>query len=348
MLLDRPLHPMEGCSFRAACHKGQPLTYESQQVSTDSGTRLVAYRWPAQGDTIACLVIVHGMAEHARRYTRLAEHLASAGIEVHAFDLRGHGATTRSIDHGDLGERCSWQTLIDDVQRVRQRAAGHADGAPIFLFGHSLGSFIATAVLEQFGDMYTGAILSGTDRPSPTQCRAAALLARIECARMGANGVSDALQRLTVGAYDRRLARYYGPVRGNAWLSGDDAAVDAYNADPDCGFALRVGAWHTLLNGIARTSSAHRLRRLPMTLPLLILAGRDDPMGKFGRGPQRVARALDCDGQRDLELRLYDGQRHELLHDIHADTVIADIRRWLEARALKAAHTAAPFPRHKE
>jgi len=339
---------MEGCSFRAARYKGQPLTYESQQVSTDSGTRLVAYRWPAQGETLACLVIVHGMGEHARRYARLAEHLAAAGIEVHAFDLRGHGATTRSSDHGDLGERCSWQTLVDDVQRVRQRAAGHTDGAPIFLFGHSLGSFITLTVLEQHGPMYAGAILSGTDHPSALRCRAAALLARIECARIGPGGASNTLQRLVIGAYDRRLARYYGPVRENAWLSSDDTAVDAYNADPDCGFALRAGAWHTLLRGIAGTSSAHRQRRLPMDLPLLIVAGRDDPMGNFGRGPQRVARALDCDGQRDLELRLYDGQRHELLHDTHADTVIADIRRWLETRALKAAHTAAPFPLHKE
>ena len=320
------------------------MTYESEQVSTDSPTRLVAYRWPAQSPTRACLIIVHGMAEHARRYAHLAEDLAAAGIEVHAFDLRGHGATTAAVDHGDLGERCDWQTLIEDVERIRQRAAARTPRVPIFLFGHSLGSFIALAVLAQYGEAYAGAILSGSDRPNPLACRAAAVLARIECARIGAHTRSQALQRLIIGAYDRRLARYYGTLRSNAWLSTDDSAVDAYEADPDCGFALCAGAWHTVLCGIARSASAYGLRRVPMALGLLVIAGRDDPMGNFGRGPQRMARAWAADGQRDLELRLYDSRRHELLHDQHADTVIADIRRWLDARIPHApAHTRTPF-----
>ena len=327
---DRPIDSVTGCSFRVPGHTGQLLTYETQQVSTDSATRLVAYRWPAQGAPRGALIIVHGMAEHARRYARLAEYLAAAGIDVHAFDLRGHGATTAAIDHGDLGERCSWQTLVDDVQRVRQRAARDVGSLPIFLYGHSLGSFLAMSVLQQYGDAYAGGILSGSDRPGRSQCGAAALLARIECARLGTDGVSRPLQQLIIGAYDRRLSRYYGSVRENAWLSSDAAAVDAYNGDPDCGFSLRAGAWHTLLRGIARSSSSYRLHQLPMRLPLLIMAGRDDPMGGFGRGPQRMARALDGDGQRALELRVYDGQRHELLHDTAADTVMADVRSWLD------------------
>ena len=340
-LADRAIASRTGCSFRVPGHTGQPLTYETQQVSTDSATRLVAYRWPAQLKTRAALVIVHGMAEHARRYARLAEYLAAVGIDVHAFDLRGHGATTAAVDHGNLGERCNWQTLVDDVERVRQRAARDAGNVPIFLLGHSLGSFIAMSVLQQYGDAYAGGILSGTDRPGRMRCRAAALLARLECARVGPDGVSKPLQSLIISAYDRRLSRYYGSVRENAWLSSDSAAVDAYNGDPDCGFPLRAGAWHMVLRGIARSSGAHRQRQLPIRLPLLIIAGRDDPMGGFGHGPQRVARALDGDGQRALELRLYDGQRHELLQDTGADTVMADMRSWLDRWA---SHPEAGAP----
>lgn len=307
------------------------MTYESQQVSAEGGARLVAYRWPARTTPRASLIVVHGMAEHARRYARFAEHLAEHDIEVHAFDLRGHGATTRSVDHGFLGDGCRWSHLVDDVQRLYRRARDQT-GGPVFLFGHSLGSFIAQSVLQQSGHDYAGSILSGTDMPNRLQCRAATWLARMEIARMDATGASDLLQRVTLGAYDRRLAKRFGPVRDNAWLSSDDAALDAYEADPDCGFALRAGAWLEILRGIVRSSAAHARRRIPRDLPLLLVSGGDDPMGGFGRGPERLARALDGDGQRDLELRVYESQRHELLHDRSADTVTADIRSWIEAR----------------
>lgn len=307
------------------------MTYESQQINARGGARLVTYRWPARARPRAALVIVHGMAEHARRYARFAQALSERGIEVHGFDLRGHGATTRSADHGFLGDDTTWDVLIDDIQRI-QRRARDISGAPVFLFGHSLGSFLATSVLQHHGHDYAGAILSGVDMPGSPQCRMAALLARLEIARMDTHGASDLLQRLTVGTYERRLDRHFGPQRANAWLSNDGAAVDAYASDPDCGFALRAGAWHTLFNGIASTSGAHARRRLPVDLPLLLIAGRDDPMGRFGRGPERLARALESDGQRDLELRLYEDRRHELLHDRAADTVIADIRSWIVSR----------------
>lgn len=307
------------------------MMYESQQVSASGGTRLVAYRWPAQTALRANLLIVHGMAEHARRYARFAQALAMRGIEVHAFDLRGHGATTRSLDHGFLGDDTTWNVLIDDVQRIYQRVR-ESNGRPVFLFGHSLGSFLAQAVLQKHGADYAGAILSGTDMPNRLQCRAAAVLARLEIARVDTIGTSAVLQRLTIGGYDRRLARRFGPVRDNAWLSSDDAAVDAYNGDPDCGFAMRAGAWRTILRGIVASSGAHARRRIPTRLPLLMIAGSDDPMGYFGRGPERLARALRSDAQRDLALRLYEGRRHELLHDRSAATVTEDIVGWIEAR----------------
>ena len=308
------------------------MTYESQQVSAEGGTRLVAYRWPASVRARASLVIVHGMAEHARRYARFAQKLARRGIDVHGFDLRGHGATTRSVDHGFLGDRATWDTLVDDIQRIRRRARENSGGAPVFLFGHSLGSFLAMSVLQQHGHEYAGAILSGVDKPGRLQTRLAALLARIEIARMDTTGASDLLQRLSVGAYDRRLKRRLGDDRPNGWLSSDAAAVTAYESDPDCGFALRAGAWHTVLRGITRSQCAHARRRIPVDLPLLVIAGGDDPMGQFGRGPERLARALEGDGQRDLQLRVYEGRRHELLHDSAADTVTDDIRNWIDAR----------------
>lgn len=320
------------------------MAYESQQVSAEAGARLVAYRWPSAAPPRAALLVVHGMAEHARRYERFAEHLALRGIDMHAFDLRGHGATTRSVEHGFIGDDTRWETLLDDVERVRQRVS-QTSGARVFLMGHSLGAFIALATLQSRGEHYAGAILSAPDVPSRLPCLAARVLARIEQARLEPSGTSDMLQQLIVGPFDRRLARRLGAVRPNAWLSSDEAAVAAYEADPNCGFPMRAGTWAQLLRGIMRSSSAPARRALPADLPLLLLSGSDDPMNRFARGAKRLARDLENDGQQDLELRIYEGLRHELLHEHAADTVSADIRDWVLDRApapARSRHTHAP------
>lgn len=326
--------------------KGQPVTYDSFEVSTDDDTRLATYRWPASDRAArAIVIIVHGMAEHARRYDRFARALAADGIDVYAFDLRGHGATTPAADHGYLGANADWRTLLDDIARLRTHALDQSGRLPVYLFGHSLGSFLVQSALGRRGAGYAGAMLSGVDLPSRSACRLAALVAALESSRVDATGHSRLLQRLTFGTYNRRIARRAGAVETEFdWLSSDPNAVHAYIRDQDCGFALATDSWRRLLRGIARASSPHRRRRIPARLPLLIVAGRDDAMGGFGRGPNALARSLAADGQQGLELRLYDGARHELLHDYCADTVTRDIRAWLASRQPPAAasHPSTP------
>lgn len=310
----------------------QTTTIQTLQVSTDDDTRLAAYRWPAEGRARAVLIIVHGMAEHAGRYDRFARHMAAAGIDVHAFDLRGHGRTTVPASHGHMGTEGVWQALVDDVARIRTHALDIAGRRPVFLFGHSLGAFIAQAVVQQRGNAYAGLILSATDKPNRIAYRAAAAIAAMEAARVDATGTSALLQYLSLGAYNRRLKRRLGHVESAFdWLSSDHEAVAAYIRDPACGFAMRTGTWRQLLRGIARSQSPHAQRGMPARLPLLIVAGRDDPMGGFGRGPAALARDLDNDGQRDIQLRLYDGARHELLHDYTATRLNTDVLAWLES-----------------
>jgi len=309
----------------------ETIEIETLQVSTDDDTHLATYRWPAEGHARAILIIVHGMAEHACRYDRFARHMAAAGIDVHAFDLRGHGVTAPAVDHGYIGTADDWQALVDDVARIRTHALDTVGRRPVFVFGHSLGSFIAQAVLQERGDGYAGAVLSGTDQPSRLGCRLAAGLAALESARVDATGRSALLQRLSMGAYNRRLKRRTGHVHTPFdWLSSDRRAVADYNNDSACGFAMRADTWRQLLHGIARTCSPHARRAMPPHLPVLIVAGCEDSMGHFGRGPRSLARALDNDGQRDVDLRLYADARHELLHDHTAERVNSDVLAWVE------------------
>ncbi len=313
---------------------------ETLEVKTDDNTPLAAYRWPAPDGAHAIVIIVHGMAEHARRYQDFAHTLAENRLDVYSFDLRGHGATTPAVDHGYLGVNIGWQTLIDDVTALRALALNISGALPVVLLGHSLGSFIAQGVLQTRGSDYAAAVLSGTDKPSRLMCRLGAAIAGLEAARVDGTGRSAIMHALTFGAYEKSLKRRTGSKRtAFDWLSSQVEAVDTYVQDPDAGFAIRTASGRCLLRGIAAVQSPHAGRKAPARLPLLIAAGGDDPMGGYGRGPAALAAAYDNDGQRDVTLRLYDGARHELLHDIVAESFTQDVLAWMSERDILGRRT---------
>lgn len=306
---------------------------ETLELTGADDAPLAAYRWPAANETRGIVLIVHGMAEHARRYERFACTLAETGRDVYSFDLRGHGATTAPVDHGYLGTNIRWQTLIDDVTALRALALSTSGKLPVVLFGHSLGSFIAQGVMQVHGSDYAAVVLSGTDKPGRMMCHLGASVAGLEAARVDATGRSAVVRALTFGAYEKSLKRRIGTKRTPFdWLSSQPESVDAYIDDPAAGFDMRTSSWQCLLRGIARVQSPHARRKTPSSLPLLIAAGSEDPMGGFGRGPRALAAAYENDGQRDVTLCLYDGARHELLHDTVAASFTQDMLAWMSDR----------------
>lgn len=281
------------------------------------------------------------MAEHARRYDRFAGQLAAAGLDVHAFDLRGHGATTATIDHGYMGSEVRWQMLLDDVAAVYAHAVHTSGRLPVILFGHSLGSFIARSVIQTCGSDYAAAVFSGSAAVSRVVCHLGTLAAAAESVRVDPTGRSRLLRALSFGACERALKRRIGGRRTRfGWLSSRKAAVDAYIDDPQAGFDLRAGSWQRLLPGIAQTQSPHARRRTPRELPLLFASGGNDPVGRFGRAPRALADAYTNDGQNDVSTFVYDDARHELINDTTADEFTHDMLAWLAARGLADAGSA--------
>lgn len=281
----------------------------------------------------AIVLIIHGMAEHARRYDAVAGELNAAGLEVHAFDLRGHGATAERVDHGHVGNQTRWKDLLADVAAARAHALDVSGDLPVIVLGHSLGSFIAQSAVQTQGRDYAAAILSATARPSRLLCRAGALVAAAESTRMEPSSRSTLLRAMSFGAYERAMARRLGGQRTRFdWLCARDDVVDAYIEDPDTGFDLSNASWRCLLPGIAGIQAPYARRRVPDNLPLLDIAGSEDPVGNFGDGPRAIGAAYRNEGHRDMTTRIYEGIRHEPLFDLNADEVMRDVLEWLAAR----------------
>ena len=301
----------------------QPFT-----LTAPDGTSLHVHRWLPQGEVRAVVQIAHGMAEHAARYAHVAQALTDQGYAVYANDHRGHGQTARTEDDlGFFAPDRGWMLVLDDLYRVNRRIEEEHPDAPRLLLGHSMGSFLVQQYLFTFPATVQGAALSGTTRHPAAIVEAGAVLARTEIRRQGPKGRSKALVAAGFGAFNAPFA----PARTNFdWLSRDPEVVDAYVADPRCGFACTNRMWLDLFSGLRVIRQIHHLESIPRRLPLYVFAGDQDPVGQAGAGVQRLLDAYEQAGLRQVTSKLYPEARHEVLNETNRNEVITDLLDWLE------------------
>lgn len=284
---------------------------ESSFTSTADGIRVATTEWTDGVDHPRGVVqIAHGLAEHAARYARFAEALNAAGFLVHATDHRGHGRTGQ--EHlGDFGA-AGFDGLIADVAQYGAVLAEAKPGLPLFLFGHSMGSFAAQAVITEHSDQYAGVVLSGS---TALDMLAAALADAPPDAPAGLEAFNASFEHRT----------------GYEWLSRDVAEVDKYVADPWCGFDVPDGTMLSLFAPAARLADPAVLAGIRDDLPILIASGSDDPLAGGGDLVQLLGQRYRDAGITDVTVTVYPGGRHEILNETNRDEVTADVIAWLDA-----------------
>jgi alpha-beta hydrolase superfamily lysophospholipase len=280
----------------------------SSFASPSDTTALATYTWDDVTDPVGVVQVAHGLAEHSERYGRLAEALNAAGYVVHALDHRGHGAsiTDRAGDFGAVG----FEGLIADVAAYGASLRAASPGLPLFLVAHSMGSCAAQSVLLEHSDLYDGVVLSGST--------ALDLLAA---------GLAQAEGPVGLEAFNAG----FEPRTGYEWLSRDEAEVDAYVADPLCGFDLPDETVPALFGAAATLADPASLARIRPDLPILVASGADDPLAGGGELVQVLAQRYRDAGVKDVTVRVYDGARHEIFNETNRDEVTRDVIGWLDA-----------------
>src|SRR5258706_9057567 len=220
-------------------HNTGPM--ERQTLTAEDGFELAMVRWLPSGTPRGVLQISHGMAEYASRYAPFAEACNAAGIAVYAHDHRGHGG---SIDvttpRGHYADHDGWSKVVGDLETVQQRIRALHPGAPIFLMGHSMGSFIARAVLLRSADAFAGAIISATGWRTGPLGAFLRWSARREVQKLGPREPSAKMAKLIFGFFNVQFM----PARTKFdWLSRDPEQVDLYVNDPMCGFDCSGQLW---------------------------------------------------------------------------------------------------------
>ena len=301
------------------------MTAETFWLEANDRSGLFVNQWLPAGTPKAMVLLAHGMAEHSGRYARLGETLGDAGFGLYAHDQRGHGKTAERGTLGYFADNDGWCAVVSDLASLSQHIGQTHPGVPIFLLGHSMGSYIAQAYLMHHSASLQGAILSASNFQPVGLYRAASLIARFERLRQGPKGRSALIEWLSFGSFNKA----FKPNRtAYDWLSRDPVQVDAYASDPLCGFRCTNQLWIDLLGGLQQISKASNLAQIDPGLPLLIMGGECDPVSE-GKRLTDLATALRKAGNRQLQLNLYPQARHELFNETNRDEVMADVIEWL-------------------
>jgi alpha-beta hydrolase superfamily lysophospholipase len=299
------------------------------------GKAIFVRKWLPSGSPKAILLVAHGMADHSARFERLAAAMAASGWAVYAPDHRGHGKTAAEGELGWMADRDGFSRVRDDLRGLALVAKAESEGAPLFLFGHSMGSVLAELYMAAYGQDLAGCVLTGVVAPMPPLVAAAgALIGAAGRAFKGQRAPARLLHSMSFAANNKD----FEPARTPAdWLSRDTGEVDKYVADPFCGFVCSFGLYRDFQ--AALTSLYGRpapFAGVPKSLPVYLLSGAEDPVGGAHGFVPILAGKLKSAGLEDVETRLYPGARHEILNETNRDEVVKDIAEWLEARLAKA------------
>ena len=303
----------------------EELTYKSR----DRQTMLHAIRWIPEGEPVAILQIIHGMQEYIDRYDEFANFLAEKGILVIGNDHLGHGGSVG--ERGTFGYFCKNDpatVLVRDAHRLKKMTQEDYPGVPCFILGHSFGSFVAREYITRYGTGIKGAIIQGTAyMPSGTVKSLGGLVNFLQVV-MGEKYRSTMVNNMAFKGYLKKIPN---PRTQQDWLSHNEASVDKYIADPACNFVFTLNGFKTMAELLKRIQDTDKMEDIPKDLPILITAGKEDPVGNYGEGPEKLYNIYKNDLQlKNVDIKLYDGMRHELQQEIGREQVFADQYEWIK------------------
>ncbi|RNI16926.1 alpha/beta fold hydrolase [Flexivirga caeni] len=276
----------------------------------------------------AVVQLIHGLGEHSRRYLRLITRLLDEGFVVVADDHAGHGKTAMASGvWTDAGDDAA-NVVVADEETLAAQVRERYPELPFVVFGHSWGSMIARGLAARQGDRLDGLIL----------CGVAAQLHGIEqvldrsalAAEPDPEAVADAYVGQVFDGFVARFGKAPGPTD---WVARDpgvvaDHARDRFN---NFGAPMTIRFLRGFVELYDSVNAVSWYDAIRPDLPLLVLAGDQDPVANYGEGAYHVANRLVASGHSDVRTRVYTGYRHEVHNEPEIrDEVAAEIAGFVD------------------
>ena len=303
-------------------------------VKMDDGANICVHRWIPDDNVRGVVQLFHGMVEHAMRYDRLGSIVAENGYSLVADDHRGHGQTARDAEwnsngcFGYLADGDGFERVVQDELAITRKIKEDFPDKKIFILGHSFGSIVAQAYIEENGAEIAGCIISGTIGKRSTAALLGYLVASLSRKVHGKYHISPTINKMTFGSYNKRIPN---PVSKNDWLTRDKMIVQLYDGDLWCGFVPTVSFFCDLFRGVRRVVAKKAVSSIIATLPIFFIYGEEDPTGMYGAGPKKLCEMYKKCGLKNVTQKMYSGARHELLNELCREEVEADVLNYLKS-----------------
>lgn len=270
--------------------------------------------------------ISHGMAEYSNRYAQFALELCKNGYAVFVSDHIGHGSSvTDESMLGYFGENGE-DAFVEDMKSLTDIIKSEYNDLPLYLLGHGMGSLIARKYTAKYGYLLDGVIYTGTSGQNPA-LGVGIQLANTLIKQNGPYYRSELLDTIAFGAYNRKTEK-----RTECdWVSRDTKEVDKFIADDLCGYKYTVSGMKALFLTLKSVSTRRWYNSVPLSMPILLMSGSMDPIGDYSKGVNEVYKTLKKTGHKYVNLKLYEGARHEILNEINRNEVYKDIIDWLNS-----------------
>lgn len=286
---------------------------------------------PSNNKIRAVVQISHGMIDFVGRYEGLAEALTAEGIAVAGNDHLGHGGSVSTPDdYGFFASKGGYSYVVDDLKKMNDYIREEFAGVPVVLLGHSMGSFLARLYAEKYSDSIDAVIIHGTSGPNPALPFGKVLIKLIKFFK-GERARSKFVRSLAEGGYNNAFDKSEGE---GAWLTRDGKMVAGRPSDSRTNFVFTVSGYADLFEMLGAINTKKWFESFPKNLPALVISGDRDPVGNFGKGVRYVYDNLKKYGA-DVDLKMYEGARHELFNETNREEVFADLVAWIAGRVLK-------------
>ena len=301
-------------------------------ISFKGNQGIPAKTYTAIGKPKAILCIIHGLAEHVHRYKDTATYFCANGFTVYLPELIAHHTAQPEYTLG-LAQPFWFNEQVQMIHSLILEIKNTNPETPVFLLGHSMGSFLCQSYVQQLGDTIDGLVLSASNGQEDPLLGVGIFVAKAQYKLLGKNHRSKLIDKLSFGRFNKNFA----PNRTTQdWLSRDHEAVDKYVADPRCGFVCGAGFFTGLFTGVREVMKKSSINKIPKDLPVYCFAGGSDPVGLMGKGFMKLVEKWKAAGLK-VDYDLYEGGRHEMLNEINKEEVRRKILEWMEKEVELAA-----------
>ena len=290
--------------------------------SKQDGLELELAIMEPSSNPIGIVQLVHGMSEHKERYYDFMNYLAQNGYICGIHDHRGHGASLKDPSHLGYFYTEDSSVIVDDAHQVTEYLKERYPSLSISIFSHSMGTLVSRNYLKKYDHELEKIVLCGP----PTENKLAGFavfLAKISSIFYGKYKPNKFLNALSVGQYSK------GYESQLDWICSNPDTVEAYEADPLCGFIFTTNAFINLFKLLESAYNGRDWRPKNIALAIFLIAGEDDPVIQGKEKFKGLERFLKSLGYKNIKSKLYKGMRHEILNERDKETIYQDVLEFL-------------------